>query len=127
MSKVKVNEILAAYANYQGNVEGQQEKKRLIAQWTESISVLADKLLELSEKEKKASDLLYEARKAAENNTENREMLSLEQENKDNEAEAGKLESEAAIFRDLLSKLSILRKKLNDSGFACNMELGFGC
>lgn len=87
LSKVKVNEILVAFANYQGNVEGQQEKKRLVLQWTESISVLADKLTDLSDKEKKATDLLYEARKAAENNTENREMLSLEQENKDNEAE----------------------------------------
>lgn len=123
LSKVKVNEILVAYANYQGNVEEQQEKKRLIMQWTESVSVLVEKLSELSKKEKKASDLLYEARKAAENNTENREMLSLEQENKNNEAEYERLVRESAIFSDLLLKLSILQKKLNDIGFTCNMEL----
>ena len=87
LSKVKVNEILVAYANYQGNVEEQQEKKRLISEWTASIDILTDKLVELSEKERKASDLLYEARRAAEDNTENKEMLSLEQENKENEKE----------------------------------------
>lgn len=123
LSKVKVNEILVAYANYQGNVEGQQEKKSLKRQWTESISVLDDKLLELSEKARRASDLLYEARKAAENNNENREMLSLEQENKDNEEEVERLVCEAASFSDLLSRLLILQKKLNDIGFTCNMEL----
>ena len=84
-SKVKVNEILVAYAKYQGNVEEQQEKKQLISEWTASISVLTDKLTELSEKEIKASDLLYEAKRAAEDNTENKKMLSLEVENKDNE------------------------------------------
>lgn len=123
LSKVKVNEILVAFANYQGNVEGQQEKKRLVLQWTESISVLSDKLTDLSDKEKKATDLLYEARKAAENNTDNREMLSLEQENKDNEAEREKLVNEAAVFSELLSKLSKLQQELNDIGFSCNMEL----
>ncbi|NLL93546.1 MAG: ATPase [Clostridiales bacterium] len=123
LSKVKVNEILVAFANYQGNVEGQQEKKRLVLQWTESISVLADKLTDLSDKEKKATDLLYEAKKAADNNTENREMLSLEQENKDNEAEREKLVNEVAVFSELLSKLSKLQQKLNDIGFSCNMEL----
>lgn len=71
-SKVKVNEILVAYAKYQGNVEEQQEKKQLISEWTASISVLTDKLTELSEKEIKASDLLYEAKRAAEDNTENK-------------------------------------------------------
>ena len=30
LSKVKVNEILVAYAKYQGNVEEQQEKKSYI-------------------------------------------------------------------------------------------------
>lgn len=123
LSKAKVNEILVAFANYQGNVEGQQEKKRLVLQWTESISVLSDKLTDLSDKEKKATDLLYEARKAAENNTDNREMLSLEQENKDNEAEREKLVNEAAVFSELLSKLSKLQQELNDIGFSCNMEL----
>lgn len=120
LTKVKVNEMLVAYANYQGNVEEQQEKKRLISEWTSSINILTDKLVELSEKERKASDLLYEARRAAEDNTENKEMLSLEQENKDNEKEYQRLISEAAIFTDISEKLLSLKKKLNRIGFSCD-------
>ncbi len=119
LSKVKVNEMLVAYAKYQGNLEEQQDKKRLISEWTLSIGILADKLSELSAKEKAASDLLYEARKSAENNTENKEMLSLEQENKNNEDEHERLLREAAIFGELLEKLSLLKKKLNGIGFSC--------
>ncbi|MDO4939360.1 MAG: SbcC/MukB-like Walker B domain-containing protein [Lachnospiraceae bacterium] len=124
LSKVKVNEILVAYSNYQGNVEEQQEKKRLIAEWTASIDVLTDKLIKLSEKESKASDLLYEARRAAEDNTENKEMLSLEQENKENEKEYARLKSEVAIFTDISEKLLSLKKKLNRIGFSCDWSLG---
>ena len=124
LSKVKVNEILVAYANYQGNVEEQQEKKRLISEWTASIDILTDKLVELSEKERKASDLLYEARRAAEDNTENKEMLSLEQENKDNEKEYERLKNEAAIFTEISEKLLSLKKKLNYIGFSCVLNLG---
>ena len=120
LSKVKVNEILVAYANYQGNVEEQQEKKRLISEWTASINILTDKLAELSEKERKASDLLYEARRAAEDNTENKEMLSIEQENKENEKEYERLIGEAAIFTDISEKLLSLKKKLNRIGFYCD-------
>lgn len=120
LSKVKVNEILVAYANYQGNVEEQQEKKRLISEWTASINILTGKLAELSEKERKASDLLYEARRAAEDNTENKEMLSLEQENKENEKEYERLIGEAAIFTDISEKLLSLKKKLNRIGFSCD-------
>lgn len=119
LSKVKVNEILAAYAKYQGNVEEQQEKKRLISEWTASIGILTEKLAELSEKERKASNLLYEAKKAAEDNTENREMLSLEQENKDNEEEHERLVDEAVVFGELSEKLSSLKKRLNGIGFSC--------
>lgn len=122
--KVKVNEILVAYANYQGNVEEQQEKKRLISEWTASIDILTDKLVELSEKERKASDLLYEARRAAEDNTENKEMLSLEQENKENEKEYERLKNEAAIFTEISEKLLSLKKKLNRIGFSCVLNLG---
>lgn len=122
--KVKVNEILVAYANYQGNVEEQQEKKRLILEWTASIDILTDKLVELSEKERKASDLLYEARRAAEDNTENKEMLSLEQENKENEKEYERLKNEAAIFTEISEKLLSLKKKLNRIGFSCVLNLG---
>ena len=124
LSKVKVNEILVAYANYQGNVEEQQEKKRLISEWTASIDILTDKLVELSEKERKASDLLYEARRAAEDNTENKEMLSLEQENKENEKEYERLKNEAAIFTEISEKLLSLKKKLNYIGFSCVLNLG---
>lgn len=123
LSKVKVNEILVAYANYQGNVEEQQEKKRLISEWTASIDILTDKLFELSEKERKASDLLYEARRATEDNTENKEMLSLEQENKENEKEYERLKYEAAIFTDISEKLLSLKKKLNRIGFSCDLSL----
>ena len=124
LSKVKVNEILVAYANYQGNVEEQQEKKRLISEWTASIDILTDKLVELSEKERKASDLLYEARRATEDNTENKEMLSLEQENKENEKEYERLKNEAAIFTEISEKLLSLKKKLNRIGFSCDLNLG---
>jgi hypothetical protein len=123
LSKVKVNEILVAYANYQGNIEEQQEKKCLINEWTTSINILEENLAELSEKEKKASHSLYEAKRAAEDNTENKEMLSLEEENKDNETERSRLANEAAIFDTLLSKLSLLKKKLYDIGFVCDLEL----
>ena len=126
LSKVKVNEILVAYANYQGNVEEQQEKKRLISEWTASIDILTDKLVELSEKERKASDLLYEARRATEDNTENKEMLSLEQENKENEKEYERLKGEAATFIDISEKLLSLKKKLNQIGFSCDWIMGDG-
>lgn len=126
LSKVKVNEILVAYANYQGNVEEQQEKKRLISEWTASIDILTDKLVELSEKGRKASDLLYEARRATEDNTENKEMLSLEQENKENEKEYERLKGEAATFIDISEKLLSLKKKLNQIGFSCDWIMGDG-
>ena len=124
LSKVKVNEILVAYANYQGNVEEQQEKKHLISEWTASIDILTDKLVELSEKERKASDLLYEARRAAEDNTENKEMLSLEQESKENGKEYERLKGEAAIFTDISEKLLSLKKRLNRIGFSCDWIMG---
>ena len=91
---------------------------------TASIDILTDKLVELSEKERKASDLLYEARRAAEDNTENKEMLSLEQENKENEKEYERLKNEAAIFTEISEKLLSLKKKLNRIGFSCDLNLG---
>ncbi|MGM9572219.1 MAG: ATP-binding protein [bacterium] len=119
LSKVKVNEILVAYAGYQGNVEEEQEKKQLIEEWTASISVITDKLKELSDKEKTASDLLYQARKAAEDNAENKEMISLEQENKSNESEHKRLAAEAAVFDELSEQLSVLKNELNHTGMLC--------
>ncbi len=123
LSKVKVNEILVAYANYQGNLEEQQEKKRLIFEWTASIKILTEKIAELSEKERKASDLFYKAKKASEDNFENKEMLSLEQENTDNEKEYERLTDEAAVFTEVLGKLSLLKKRLNGIGFACDWTM----
>ena len=120
LSKVKVNEILVAYANYQGNVEEQQEKQHQIKEWKASIHILSEKLDVLSEKERKASDLLYKARRAAEDNTENKEMLSLEEENHENKKEYERLKGEAAIFTDISEKLLSLKKKLNSIGFVCN-------
>ena len=123
LSKVKINEILVAYANYRGNVEEQQEKKQLISKCEDSISILTDKLEELAEKERKASDLLYEAKKAKEDNTDNREMLSLEQENKDKEQEHERLVNEAAGYGRLLESLSSLKRRLNTIGFACDWSV----
>ena len=123
LSKVKVNEMLVAYAKYQGNVEEQQENKRLINEWTASIKVLNEKLDELSGKERKATDLLYEARRAAEDNADNKQMLSLEKENKENEREYERLKSEAAIFKDTLGRLLSLKKKLNGIGFSCEFTI----
>lgn len=119
LSKVKVNEILVAYANYQGNIEEQEEKNRLIDEWSASITILTERLADLSEKERKASDLLYEAMRAAEDNTENKEMLSLEQENKENRKEHERLKTEVAIFDDIMGKLSSLKKRINSIGFSC--------
>lgn len=123
LSKVKINEILVAYANYRGNVEEQQEKKQFISKCEDSISILTDKLEELTEKERKASDLLYEAKKAKEDNTDNREMLSLEQENKDKEQEHERLVNEAAGYGRLLESLSSLKRRLNTIGFACDWSV----
>ena len=123
LSKVKINEILVIYANYRGNVEEQQEKKQLISKWEDNISILTDKLEELAEKERKASDLLYEAKKAKEDNTDNREMLSLEQENRDKEQEHERLVNEAAGYGRLLESLSSLKRRLNIIGFACDWSV----
>ena len=41
-------------------------RRSLILEWTASIDILTYKLVELSEKERKASDLLYGVRRAAE-------------------------------------------------------------
>ncbi len=123
LSKVKVNEILVAFAGYQGNLEEQKENEQSISQWSASIRVLTDKLEELSKKEKSASYLLYQARKSAEENEENKEMLSLENENKSNEEEYKRLVNEAAIFEKLSGQLSDLKKKLNSAGLLCEWDV----
>lgn len=122
LSKVKINEILVAYANYQGNIEEQQKKKQLISEWNASIGLLNDKLEELHRKEEKAFALYQEAKRAAEDNTENKEMLSLERENKDNEEERKGLVSQAARYHELVQQLSMLKKRLKSVGFICEWE-----
>ena len=118
LGKVKVNESLVAYANLQGNIEETDEKKYLIEEWSTSLKIIDKKLLDLFESENKASALLYEAQRAAEENAENKEMLSLESENKNNKLENDKLVLEVSIFEDVLQKLFSLKDSLNKIGFA---------
>ena len=118
LGKVKVNESLVAYANLQGNIEDTDEKKYLIEEWSTSLKIIDKKLLDLFESENKASALLYEAQRAAEENAENKEMLSLESENKNNKLENDKLILEVSIFEDVLQKLFSLKDRLNKIGFA---------
>ena len=118
LGKVKVNESLVAYANLQGNIEETDEKKYLIEEWSTSLKIIDKKLLDLFESENKASALLYEAQRAAEENAENKEMLSLESENKNNKLENDKLVLEVSIFEDVLQKLFSLTDSLNKIGFA---------
>lgn len=122
LAKAKVNELLAVYAKYQGNLEEQQENEQLIKARTLSINILVEKLTELAEKEKKASDLLYQAKKTAEENEDNKEMLSLEQDNKENEKEHKRLVDEASIYAELSRQLHDLRKKLNNCGLKCDWD-----
>lgn len=121
-SKVKVNEILVDYANYQGNLEEQQENRRFIAEWSASVSILVERINGLTEKERKASDLLFKAKRDAEDNEDNKELLSLKQENQDKEQERTRLLHEAAIFTDVAERLELLKKKLSSIGFSCDWE-----
>lgn len=120
--KVKINEILVAYANLQGNIEETNERKYLIGEWEVSLSLLEEKLTELSGRESKASELLYEAQRAAENNAENKEMLSLESENKNNKVEEKRLTEEAAKFDNVAKDLFELKDKLNKLGFIFDID-----
>ena len=120
--KVKINEILVTYANLQGNIEETNERKYLIGEWEVSLSLLEEKLTELSGRESKASELLYEAQRAAENNAENKEMLSLESENKNNKVEEKRLTEEAAKFDNVVKDLFELKDKLNKLGFIFDID-----
>lgn len=122
LSKVKINELLVAYAGYQGNLEEQQEKQKLVDECSSNIKNLIEELNELSVKERKAQTLLYEARKAADENEENKEMLSLEQENKDNQEEYNRLVAEAAIYEEISTDLNALKKSLRRSDIYCEWD-----
>ena len=120
--KVKINEILVAYANLQGNIEETNEKKYLIEEWESSLSVLGEKLIDLAAVESKTLELLYEAQRAAENNAENKELLSLESENKNNKIEENKLILESGIFDNSAKELFELKDKLNKLGFVFDID-----
>ncbi len=119
LSKVKVNEILVAYANYQGNIEDQHEHRHLISQWNSTIDVLNSKLAELSEQHQKSLQLLFEAQKAAQENKENKEIISLEQEVANKEGEREPLLQGTKKFRDISRKLQQLKKALIENSFSC--------
>ena len=120
--KVKINEILVAYANLQGNIEETNEREYLIDEWEVSLSLLEEKLADLSGRESKASELLYEAQRAAENNAENKEMISLESENKNNKVEEKRLTEEAEKFDNVVKDLFELKDKLNKLGFIFDID-----
>jgi len=120
--KVKINEILVAYANLQGNIEETNEREYLIDEWEVSLSLLEEKLTDLSGRESKASELLYEVQRAAENNAENKEMLSLESENKNNKVEEKRLTEEAEKFDNVAKDLFELKNKLNKLGFIFDID-----
>lgn len=120
--KVKINEILVAYANLQGNIEETNEKKYLIEEWESSLSVLKEKLVDLAAVESKTLELLYEAQRAAENNAENKELLSLESENKNNKIEENKLILESGIFDVTVKELFSLKDKLNKLDFVFDID-----
>ena len=121
-AKVKVNELLVAYAEYQGNEEEQQENRQLIEQYESSIEVLKRKIAELSQKEKEAADLLYLAKKAAEDDEDNKELTALQKENESRKSSYETYCKQAAIYETLLSELKSLRKKLSRSGIACEWD-----
>ncbi len=123
LSKVKVNEILAAFARYRGNVEEAGERERMMEEWAKSIRIIEEKLAELSEKEKKAEMLLYNARRAASENEDNRQMASLEEENRENKSERERLLGEAAAYGESYERLRSLKSRLRGMGFACDWEI----
>ena len=122
LEKVKVNELLVTYAKYQGNIEGQEENRKHIEQWKSNSAILDDKLNGLLIKEKAADKRLYQARKDKENNLENKKMLSLEEENKNNQVEYQICLKESDMFDKLKGELFALKTKLNQVGFCCEWD-----
>jgi len=122
LKRIRVTELLVAYANMQGILEEKKEAKTNILQWKDSIKVLTDKLNELIEKEEKADDLLYEARRARDENEKNNQMLLLEKEKQENEKEYQKLRNEASKYADLAKQLQQLRKLLSGIGYTVDWD-----
>lgn len=124
LSNINLYELLKVYAKYQGTQEEQTEKQHAMTEWSASVEVLASRLEELSGKATIASELLYEAKKAAEDNTENKKMLSLEKENQSNNEEFKNLRKEGNDYANLTMKLTGLKNKLNRVGFSCEWDDG---
>lgn len=122
-SKMKVNQILVDYANYQDNLEQQQEKARFVSDCKSRINILTEKLDRLSTDKDKAYISLQEAQRDADNNAEGKKIASLEQENEENIKKYNQLISEAKTFDEILEKLSLLKKGLNTMGFSCDWVL----
>ncbi len=121
-AKVKVNELLVAYAEYQGNEEEQRENLQLIEQYESSIEVLVHKIAELSKREKKAADLLYQARREAEEDKDNKELNTLQKENESRKESYKQYCRQADIYKSLLFELKSLKRKLLKSGIACEWD-----
>ncbi len=123
-SKIKINELLVAYAEYQGNVEEQHDNNHLIDQYESSVEVLSHKIEELSEKETESSELLYQARKAAEEDEDNKELNSLKKDNENKKKFYDKYCGEASVYDQLLSELKSLKKELSKSDIICECNEG---
>ena len=121
-AKVKVNELLVAYAEYQGNLEEQQENRQRIEQYQASIEVHKRKLEELSKKEKEAGELLYKARREAEEDKDNKELTFLKNEIDERKKAYEEYCKQAAYYEKLLSELKDLKKKLSKSGIICEWD-----
>lgn len=117
-TKLKVNEMLVAYAKYQGNLEEQQAAQRVIDEGNVKVAILEDRLEDLGSKEKSALNLLCEAKQAAENNNDNQSLLSLRKEKENDEKAYEKYVSETKAFNKLTRQLADLRLNLSKNGFA---------
>lgn len=122
LEKLKINELLVAYAGYQGNLEEQEQKKYLLEEYFLKIEVLTNKLVELGKKEQLAADFYYDARKAADENDEHKQINSLEQENVHNLEEQKRLLREAAIYKQTEAQLANLKANLQKFGFVCTWQ-----
>ena len=118
-AKVKVNELLVAYADYQGNEEEQHDNRQLIEQNEASIEVLSRQIDELSQREKEASELLYQLKKEAEEDKDNKELNALQKENESRKSFYDIYCKQAVTYENLLSELKLLKKKLAKFGISC--------
>lgn len=121
-AKVKVNELLVAYADYQGNVEQQQENRQAIQQDNASIQAVEKRLSEIAEKEKEASELLYQAQKQADDDKGNKELNSLIKENDSRKAEYEKVQRQVGVYKELVSELESLKRKLLRAEIPCEWD-----